>query len=107
MWSEDALLRLVKNKGFQDKLLWQIHDGDSGARSFLTSAMQGLVSSVARKYSGHGVSHLKLVRLGNDGLHKAIDHYIVPKQYKFSTYATWWIRAEICRELGLDYRAKV
>ena len=82
------------------KQMSQIHKRSLEAKQALTRANLRLVVSVAKKYMGHGISILDLIQDGNLGLLKAVDRFDHTKGYKFSTYATWWIRQAINRSIA-------
>jgi RNA polymerase primary sigma factor len=77
----------------------QIQDGRQ-ARESLIKANTRLVVSIARRYVGHGVPFLDLVQEGNLGLMKAVEKYEYQRGFRFSTYATWWIRQSIIRAIA-------
>lgn len=70
------------------------------AREKLAAANMRLVISIAKKYRNQGLSFADLIAEGNQGLMRAVDHYEVERGFKFSTYATWWIRQAIKRAVG-------
>jgi RNA polymerase primary sigma factor len=83
----------------QRRLQRVVEDGDL-ARQHLIEANLRLVVSIAKKYNGRGMSFLDLIQEGNQGLIRAVEKFEYRRRYKFSTYATWWIRQAINRAIA-------
>jgi len=105
---EDAVRLYLKEIG-QIKLLnrdqevslsKRILEGDEIAKIALTVANLRLVVSIAKKYTGRGILFLDLIQEGNIGLLRAVEKFDYEKGYKFSTYATWWIRQAVTRAIA-------
>ena len=90
------LLTLEEESELADRIL----AGDTEAKNILAESNLRLVVSIAKRYVGRGMLFLDLIQEGNIGLMKAVDKFDVSKGYKFSTYATWWIRQAITRAIA-------
>jgi len=84
----------------ENNLAVQMEEGCANAKKLLVSSNLRLVVSIAKRYVGRGMHFLDLIQEGNLGLIKAVDKFDYRKGFKFSTYATWWIRQAITRAIA-------
>ena len=84
----------------EKELARRMAEGDLGAKQRLSEANLRLVVSIAKRYVGRGMQFLDLIQEGNMGLLKAVEKFDYTKGFKFSTYATWWIRQAITRAIA-------
>ena len=96
---EIGVVPLLSNEE-EKKLAIAVENGDLEAQQRLAEANLRLVVSIAKRYVGRGMQFLDLIQEGNMGLMKAVDKFDYSKGFKFSTYATWWIRQAITRAIA-------
>jgi RNA polymerase primary sigma factor len=100
LFAEEKLAGEKKiSKDMERDLKWVVKDGQR-AKSHLLEANLRLVVSLAKRYTGRGMQFLDLIQEGNLGLIRAVEKFDYTKGYKFSTYATWWIRQAITRAMA-------
>jgi RNA polymerase primary sigma factor len=99
--AEERLFKLDGNCPAKERAEMQSHVQDArAARDHLIKANTRLVVSIAKRYMGRGVPFLDLIQEGNLGLMKAVEKFDYHRGYRFSTYATWWIRQTITRSIA-------
>ncbi|MBI1879720.1 MAG: sigma-70 family RNA polymerase sigma factor [Chloroflexi bacterium] len=99
-----AMVRLAQSHGqtqgySRDRLRSEVRRGKEARRKLIEANFR-LVVSIAKKYIGHGVSFMDLIQEGNIGLIRAVEKFEYQRGFKFSTYATWWIRQAVSRALS-------
>ncbi len=97
--TEIGVVPLLSNEE-EKELAIAVENGDLEAKQRLAEANLRLVVSIAKRYVGRGMQFLDLIQEGNMGLMKAVDKFDYSKGFKFSTYATWWIRQAITRAIA-------
>jgi len=97
---EDLVMETPKQLDKRLQSLEMVFSQYENAKRMLSSANLRLVVSIAKKYRNRGLSFLDLIQEGNTGLMRAVDKYEYRRGYKFSTYATWWIRQAITRAIA-------
>jgi len=100
MWLREIGKTPLLTMAEEVSLAKKIEAGDMEAKAVLTEANLRLVVSIAKRYSGRGMSFPDLIQEGNIGLIRAVEKFDYRKGYKFSTYATWWIRQAITRAIA-------
>jgi len=100
MWLREIGKTHLLTLSEETSLAKRIEEGDEEAKMILTQANLRLVVSIAKRYGGRGMSFPDLIQEGNIGLIRAVEKYDYRKGFKFSTYATWWIRQAITRAIA-------
>ena len=99
LFAGEELSHGVDDPSLARELAWLAHDGRRAKNHFIEANLR-LVVSIAKHYSGRGMPIMDLVQDGNIGLVRAVEKYDFMTGYKFSTYATWWIRQAIHRGMA-------
>jgi RNA polymerase primary sigma factor len=100
MWLQEVGKVRLLNYAEEVALAKRIENGDEDAKIILIEANLRLVVSLAKRYLGRGIAFADLIQEGNLGLIRAVEKYDYRKGFKFSTYATWWIRQAITRSIA-------
>jgi RNA polymerase primary sigma factor len=98
-WARRAIQETDYTAEEHERLQAQIKAGQA-ARERLSRANTRLVVSIAKRYRGYGLPFMDLIQAGNEGLMRAVDRYNPDRGYRFSTYATWWVRQAVTRSLS-------
>src|SRR5439155_13759245 len=99
LFAEDKLSRGCPDRGLRADLTTSAAEGRAAKQRLMTANLR-LVVSIAKRYTGRGMPFLDLIQEGNLGLIRAVEKFDYAKGYKFSTYATWWIRQAITRAMA-------
>ena len=100
LYLKDIGARPLLTSEEEKELAYRVKDGDADAKKEMATANLRLVVSIAKKHVGRGLELLDLIQSGNSGLLKAVEKFDPSKGFKFSTYATWWIRQAITRDVA-------